>query len=131
MGDEDAATISSTSGAASPGVQHALPLLLDAGLRPRELATARRRGDRRGGFDSAAKGRVEVGADADLVLVDAAPTDDCEITADSLHYRHAVSPYVGRRLRARVRRTLVRGITVFDARPASRAPPFGRLLTPS
>ena len=73
------------------------------------------------------KGRLEVGADADLALVEL----DAERVLDTeeLLYRHRHSPYVGRRLRGRVRRTIVRGTTVWaDGRIVS--PPVGRLLTP-
>jgi allantoinase len=46
-----------------------------------------------------------------------------------LHYRHRHSPYVGRTLRGRVARTLVRGVTVYhDGAVVSE--PIGRLLTP-
>jgi allantoinase len=74
------------------------------------------------------KGRLEPGADADLVLVDlAAPT---ELAAEELHYRHRHSPFLGRTLSARVARTVVRGRTVFaDGRIVG--PPAGRLLIPA
>jgi allantoinase len=68
------------------------------------------------------RGRLEVGADADLALVDLAA--DHVLAADDLRYRHPVSAWVGRRLRARVVGTLLRG-----ADPLS-GPPAGRLLKP-
>jgi allantoinase len=58
-------------------------------------------------FRLAGKGRIERGADADVALV--ALDDPWTLAADDLHYRHRHSPYVGRRFRARVVRTLVRG----------------------
>jgi allantoinase len=73
------------------------------------------------------KGRLEPGADADLVLADlgAQPV----LRAQDLLYRHPHSPFVGRRLGARIVRTLVRGRTVFaDGRVVG--PPGGRLVTP-
>jgi allantoinase len=97
------------------GIQHLLPLLLDIGLDPALVArlTAEQVARR---FRFARKGRLAVGYDADLVLID--PHEDYEITSDALWYRHRVSPYVGRRLHARVRRTVRRGEMVFqDGRP--------------
>jgi allantoinase len=73
------------------------------------------------------KGRIAPGADADLALVDLSA--EHVLRADDLFYRHPHSPFVGRTLRARVVRTLVRGRTVFaDGRIV--APPSGRLVTP-
>ncbi|MBX6342765.1 MAG: hypothetical protein IRY97_09930 [Thermomicrobiaceae bacterium] len=52
------------------------------------------------------------------------------LTADDLLYRHRQSPYVGRRLRGRVVRTLVRGRTVFqEGRIVGE--PGGRLVRPA
>jgi allantoinase len=58
-------------------------------------------------FGIAGKGRIEAGADADLALVelDAPHT----LAAEDLLYRHRISPWIGRRLRSRVVRTLLRG----------------------
>jgi allantoinase len=57
------------------------------------------------------KGRIEVGADADLAIVDLSKTKP--LVANDLHYRHRVSPFIGRSLAGEVRRTMVRGRTVF------------------
>jgi allantoinase len=73
------------------------------------------------------KGAIEVGADADLALVDL--TREWTLTASELRYRHPISPYVGRRVRGRLVRTLLRGQTVMrDGHPVG--PPAGRLLRP-
>jgi allantoinase len=73
------------------------------------------------------KGRIAIGADADLALVDLTAHD--VLRAEDLFYRHPHSPFAGRTMRARVARTLVRGRTVFcDGRIV--APPSGRLVTP-
>ena len=58
-------------------------------------------------FGLTGKGRIEPGADADLVLVDLAGAT--EVSADSLLSRHRLSPYVGRTFRGRIVRTIVRG----------------------
>ena len=73
------------------------------------------------------KGRIEVGADADLALVDL----DAAWTLDEgdLLYRHRHSPFVGRRLRGSVVRTVLRGATVWDGGRIV-SPPRGRLVTP-
>jgi allantoinase len=71
-------------------------------------------------FKQPRKGRIEPGADADLALVDLSA--EHTLTAEDLLYRHRISPWIGRRLRARVVRTLLRG-----QEPVAGA---GRLLTP-
>jgi len=92
------------------GVQHLLPALLDAGLEPQRLAqfAARNPAQR---FRLPGKGRLEIGADADLALVDL--RESVTVGAEDLFYRHKHSPYIGRRLRARVARTILRGNPVF------------------
>jgi allantoinase len=67
------------------------------------------------------KGRVAVGADADLALVELGAVRTLERA--QLRSRHALSPFVGRELRARVAAVLVRG------RPPE--PGAGRLVTPT
>jgi allantoinase len=69
------------------------------------------------------KGRLEPGADADLVLVDMSV--ESELRADDLHYRHRHSPYVGMRMRGRIEATYLRGQRVDDAAPR------GRLVRPA
>ncbi len=59
---------------------------------------------------AADRGSLRVGAQADLALVDLAR--EFKIAAEDLRYRHPHSPYLGRVVRGRVVRTLVRGITV-------------------
>jgi allantoinase len=73
------------------------------------------------------KGRIAVGADADLALVDLAHS--ATLQPANLHYRHRHSPYVGRMLHGRIVRTLLRGTTIFEDGQIVAAP-SGRLLTP-
>jgi allantoinase len=74
------------------------------------------------------KGRLSAGADADLALVDLRAS--AKLRAVDLYYRHKHSPYVGRTLRGRVVRTLVRGHSVYhDGAFASQ--PIGRLVRPA
>jgi allantoinase len=74
------------------------------------------------------KGHIRPGADADLALVDLAIYSKVE--KSGLLYRHPHCPYFGRELTGRVRRTILRGRTIFqDGRAVST--PCGRLARPS
>ena len=109
------------------GAQHLLTLLFDAELPYERIqwATSENVADRF--LLAGRKGRIDAGLDADLVLVD--PAGQTEITAESLHYRHRHTPYLGRTLRSRVRRTILRGETVcLEGRLIGE--PRGKLLTP-
>jgi allantoinase len=64
------------------------------------------------------KGRIEVGADADLCAF--APDADFIVDAKRLHHRNPVSPYDGLRLTGVVRRTWLRGVPVTGDDPAGR-----------
>jgi allantoinase len=66
------------------------------------------------------KGRIAVGADADLVAF--APEEDVVVDARTLAHRHPVTPYHGRRLTGAVRRVWLRGAPAVGA-------PRGRLLS--
>jgi allantoinase len=59
-----------------------------------------------------AKGAIAAGHDADLVVWD--PAEEWTVNAATLHQRHKLTPYAGRRLAGRVRRTYVRGERVCD-----------------
>jgi allantoinase len=107
------------------GCQHLLPLLIDASLdRPEMLAPkaiARLTSEQVAArFGIREKGGVAVGKDADLALVDLNATT--EISEQSLRYRHRQSPYLGRRLRGRIVRTILRGQTVYQDGKITPAP---------
>jgi allantoinase len=79
-------------------------------------------------FRLKSKGRIAVGCDADFALVDMAGFTTLK-TADLLD-RHKSNPYVGRKFRGVIRRTIARGSTIYNAgqiTPGKKA----RLITPS
>jgi allantoinase len=109
------------------GAQTTLPLVLSARRLARERVVEVLAGFPARRFGLVKKGRLEPGADADLVLVDSAAS--YVLREEHLHQRHAISPFLGRTLHAQVVRTFVRGRTVFaDGQPVGE--PAGRLLTP-
>lgn len=129
------------------GVQHTLPLLISnwRAPHPGPLPVGRGEGEqtaatlaliaRLTSFNVAerfnlpkTKGRIAVGADADLALVDLSA--QFTVRQEELLYRHRQSPYVGRPLTGRIIRTILRGNTVFDGgRVVSR--PTGQLVKPA
>ena len=98
------------------GVQSRLAAMLEAGYHQRGLplpalvqllsATPAARFGMRG------KGQLAPGYDADLTLVDLAHS--ATLAAHDLHQRHKLSPYTGYTFRGAVRRTLLRGRTIFQ-----------------
>ena len=109
------------------GCQHLLSLLLNSDLRPNQIAqlTSENVATR---FRISEKGGIALGKDADLSLID--PKADEVIAGESLFYRHRQTPYLGRTLRGRVVRTILRGQTIFrDGKLQAR--PTGKLVTPT
>ncbi|HEY5433772.1 MAG TPA: dihydroorotase family protein, partial [Candidatus Limnocylindrales bacterium] len=99
----------------TPSTQFYVPMFLDAAVNGRLtlertvelLATAPARA-----FGLADKGRLEVGAHADVVVVDL--DRDFEITNDIVLSKIGHTPYAGKRVRGVVETTLVRGRPVYE-----------------
>ena len=75
------------------------------------------------------KGAIQVGADADLAFID--PDRTWTVTNEELLHTHQWSPFVGRELRGRVVRTMLRGTTIYDDAHPDRVqvgPGFGHFL---
>jgi allantoinase len=113
------------------GVQSRLSVLIEAGYRQRGLplpAIARLAADtpaRR--FRIRGKGEIAAGCDADLTLVDL--SDASTLAQRHLHQRHPLTPYAGYKFRGTVRRTLLRGRTIFRDGEIVAGPP-GRFVRP-
>ena len=76
-------------------------------------------------FGVARKGAIAIGNDADFVLVDRRRPHT--VTRESLFQRHRLSPYLGATFQGTVRRTVLRGETVFlDGKIVSEVP--GRMV---
>ena len=107
------------------GLQSTLPVLLTEGVKRRGLKLSElvrmtaTSPARLFGFGHR-KGTLSPGADADIVLVD--PEASSTLTADQLYYRNPHSAYLGAHFTGAVRKTICRGLTVFDA---------GRIIGPA
>jgi allantoinase len=62
---------------------------------------------------SSQKGRLTVGADADITIFD--PDHAWHVTENQLHFRNKISPYLGERFTGQVKAAFVRGEIVYDA----------------
>jgi allantoinase len=71
------------------------------------------------------KGEIRPGFDADLVIWE--PETAFRVDPEALQHRHKLTPYAGRTLHGVVRRTLIRGWTVYDG-GGFPGPPAGKLL---
>ncbi len=116
----------------TPSTQFYVPMFLDAALAGRLslervvdlIATAPARA-----FGLADKGRIEVGTDADIAVVDLA--SDFEIRDEIVLSKIGWTPYAGRRVRGVIDTTLVRGRVVYEQGKVVGAQGWGRQARPS
>jgi allantoinase len=97
------------------GVQSTLSVLLDRGYRCRQLSLERISSliaaEPAHRFRIPSKGRIAIGMDADLALVDVSRST--QLLPKHLKQRHPLSPYLGSTFRGSVERTIRRGETIF------------------
>lgn len=112
-----------------PGVETCLPLMLDAALRGvfglNRLVSVMSAEPARI-LELPGKGRIAVGCDADLVLVD--PDTETVVDERRLHSKAGWSPFHGRRLRGRLTATYLRGALVACDGDVVGHEPRGRFL---
>jgi dihydroorotase-like cyclic amidohydrolase len=113
-----------------PGIDTTLPLLLDAAAKgltsyERVVEAYSEMPARLYGFYPR-KGRLAVGADADLVLVD--PEATWTVRDEDILSKAGWSPFSGRTLQGRVRQTYLRGQLVAENRAVVAAPGVGEFV---
>ena len=113
------------------GVQLTLPVLLSEGVNKRDLALPALA--RMLSYNPARlfglypqKGAIQVGADADLVVVDL--DKEWTLTAEQLFYKNKLSAYVVSTFKGQVQRPLVRGKTVYQDGQIVAQRAYGKLL---
>ena len=116
-----------------PGLETMLPLLYSEGVVRRGLSlqdfarlTASGPADRFGLAQR--KGRLQVGLDADLTILDPQGTHTVRAAESHSIARH--SPYEGRTLPGRITHTLLRGRVVYDGQQVRAQPGHAEFLTP-
>ncbi|MDO8539833.1 MAG: allantoinase AllB [Opitutaceae bacterium] len=116
------------------GCQHGFQLLLSAAADspvsdlPILAAVLARNVARRFRIDER-KGLLAEGRDADFCLVELGVAGTVE--PDELWTRHRLTPYAGRRTRARVTDTYVRGCAIYSSGRLTNLPPPGQFLSPA
>ncbi|MDF2797845.1 MAG: dihydroorotase [Devosia sp.] len=116
----------------SPGSEVLVPAMLDAVARGRvslAQAVALLSGNAAKRFNLPNKGRIAVGADADLMLVDLAGTTSIERDTLQTFARDVAQLYYGARFTGRVMRTIVGGASVYDGTIGGQ-PGWGRYTSP-
>ncbi|OYT45603.1 MAG: allantoinase [Desulfurococcales archaeon ex4484_42] len=96
------------------GVQTFLPLMLDAALRGKipltKIPELMSRNPSRLFNLYPRKGTISIGSDGDLVIVD--PNEEYVIKREDIYAKHPITPFIGWKLKGRIKYTVVRGIVV-------------------
>lgn len=117
-----------------PGLEVQFPLLLtahhDGRLKLEDIArlTATKASEL---FHLPQKGKIAAGADADFALVDLDEAWTFDLADAFSKARNIMKVYQGRKLRGKVRTTIVRGTRVFDDGRILVQPGFGRFIRPA
>lgn len=98
------------------GLQNNVDILFDEGVQKRGMSltdfakvTASNVADI---FELDNKGYIEVGYDADFVLIK--PDSSYTLEAEDLEYRNKISPYIGKEIGAQVAKTILRGNVIYS-----------------
>lgn len=112
------------------GVETLLPIMLDfvsqGKISLQRVVTLLSRNPARLYGIAERKGEIKEGADGDLAIVDL--TQERIIRADLLHSKQKVTPFEGRKVRATIKHTIVRGNVVYDGEVLA---PAGEWVRPS
>ncbi|HJP90157.1 MAG TPA: amidohydrolase family protein [Candidatus Limnocylindrales bacterium] len=118
----------------APGLESLVPLMLTAVADGRisiEQAAGLTSGNAARIYGLRDKGRIAIGADGDLTIVDLAHEGRIDTSAWLTRSRGTAGVWNGRRVRAQVRATVVRGRTVYRDGNLVGAPGWGRLVRPA
>ncbi len=122
-----------TAAAGFIGVQTFLPLMLDAALRGlipiTKIPEVMSRNPAKLFKLYPRKGTISVGSDGDLVIV--SPKEETMIRKENLYAKYPITPFIGWRLRGKIKYTILRGeVIAVDGKVVSKEPK-GLWLKPS
>ncbi|WP_440059509.1 allantoinase AllB [Thermogladius sp. 4427co] len=114
-----------------PGVQTLLPLMIDLALRGlvelKRIPLLLSRNPARLFGLWPLKGELAVGSYGDIVVVD--PKEEYVVKSEDLYYKHKISPFIGWRLKGKVKYTVLRGSVIAEEGEVVDKP-YGRWIKP-